>query len=219
MVLKIITVGDSGVGKTSLLLALLKHVSPNHPALASHAQQEPGYETVPTIGVDQFDLVLGNGVPVELWDTAGQERFMSLTANYFRDADIVVVVCAAPDGDSVKSLRNRWIKTMAENTIGRSTSILVVCNKTDHPTCDPGVTRDAEALAMQHGAAFVTASAKSGDVVELGKELAKLVVEKHKPATGAAVGPGGLRQRNQTTTTMRGNRPRQAAVSQDGCCA
>lgn len=230
--MKIITVGNSGVGKTSLLFALLQHVAPNHPALEAYniAKDEPGYDTVPTIGVDQFELLLGNSVPVELWDTAGQERFMALTAQFFRDSDIVVAVCAAQDQESVRSLRDRWIKLMAENTMGKGTSLVVVCNKTDHPEKDDGVLRDAEALALQHGAVFVTTSAAAGEVEDLALQLAKLVMEKHNSkhtSTAPTAPPHGatMRQRVSGRTAAGGGghsgRPtqqRQQQQEQVGCC-
>jgi small GTP-binding protein len=228
--MKIITVGDSGVGKTSLLLALLRHIAPEHPALRAHSisAQEPEYETVPTIGVDQFDILLGNSVPVELWDTAGQERFMSLTANYFRDADIVIVVCAATDKESVASLRGKWIKLMMENTsFGSRPSLIVVCNKTDHAQSDKAVLDDAEALALQHGAPFLATSAATGAVGELALQLAKLVMDKHTATDVASLSSlssvshvsSSMRSRQQPHRTSNASSHRRRQEQETvGCC-
>ena len=77
---KILLVGDSGVGKSSLLARFI-----------SDSFDEQG----PTVGVD-FKLkhvdVDGTRLKLTVWDTAGQERFRTLTSSYYRGAHGVVFV-------------------------------------------------------------------------------------------------------------------------------
>ncbi|XP_048373675.1 ras-related protein Rab-18-B-like isoform X1 [Sphaerodactylus townsendi] len=79
--LKLLFVGDSAVGKSSLLLRFTED------------QFEPNLD--PTIGVDfkVKQMVVGD-LPLQLaiWDTAGQERFRALTPSYYRGAQGVILV-------------------------------------------------------------------------------------------------------------------------------
>merc|ERR1711918_299026 len=77
---KVLCVGDSGVGKTSLIVRSIDGTFS---------------ETfVSTVGIDFFvrKMIVGNcKARVELWDTAGQERFRSITSSYYRSADAVLL--------------------------------------------------------------------------------------------------------------------------------
>ena len=75
--LKILIIGESGVGKSSLLLRF------------TDDQFDP--EMAATIGVDFKVKVMnqqGNRVKLAIWDTAGQERFRTLTPSYYRGAQV-----------------------------------------------------------------------------------------------------------------------------------
>jgi Ras-related protein Rab-1A len=79
---KLVFVGNAGVGKTSILSAYTDRVYESQYLL--------------TIGVDykqrRVTLEDGSIVKLQMWDTAGQERFRSLTINYYRGAHIVILV-------------------------------------------------------------------------------------------------------------------------------
>ena len=82
---KVILLGESGVGKTCLLDRFVnRHFSAQHKA---------------TIGADflfhEMD-VDGTPVSMQIWDTAGQERFASLNTSYYRGADCCILVFDAP---------------------------------------------------------------------------------------------------------------------------
>lgn len=85
---KVLLIGDSGVGKSSLMMRLT----------ADRFDEDIGT----TIGIDfkvkQVELEDGRKVSLQLWDTAGQERFRTLTSSYYRGAQAVclcstLVVC------------------------------------------------------------------------------------------------------------------------------
>jgi Ras-related protein Rab-1A len=79
---KIVIIGDTGVGKSSVLLRF---------ADGSFADSY-----VSTIGVDfRFRTVklLGKTVKLQIWDTAGQERFRTVTSAYYRGADCIMLRC------------------------------------------------------------------------------------------------------------------------------
>ena len=76
MVIRLLMIGDSSVGKTSLVVRY----------------DEDSFSTMfmTTIGVDYRDKLVtieGRDIKLQIWDTAGQERFRSLTSNFFGRAD------------------------------------------------------------------------------------------------------------------------------------
>lgn len=94
--MKVILLGDSGVGKTSLMNQYV------------HKKFSPQYKA--TIGADfvakelQIDDKL---VTLQIWDTAGQERFQSLGVAYYRGADCCMLVYDVNSNKSFESL-DRW---------------------------------------------------------------------------------------------------------------
>lgn len=93
--LKVIILGNSGVGKTSLVSRL----SPAH-AFA---------HVTPTVGLDYTSVLVDEGrLKLAVWDTAGQERFESLTKLSFSSAQVIWLVYAANNMDSLKALRAKW---------------------------------------------------------------------------------------------------------------
>lgn len=94
--LKIIILGDSGVGKTSLLNAYVNHFFAN--------------KYKPTIGVDFMSKTIklkDREIVMQIWDTAGQERFHSLNKSFFRGADGCLLVFDVNNPLSFDHL-NKW---------------------------------------------------------------------------------------------------------------
>lgn len=90
---KIVLIGDSGVGKSSLLLRF--------------ADDKFSETFISTIGVDfRFKTCLINNrrVKFQIWDTAGQERFRTVTSAYYRGADGALIVFDLSDKSSFDHL-------------------------------------------------------------------------------------------------------------------
>ncbi len=91
--IKLLLIGDTGVGKTSLLLRF--------------ADDRFSFDHIPTIGID-FKIktieIEGRLCKLQLWDTAGQERFRTITSAYYRGASGVLVVYDVTDKNSFATI-------------------------------------------------------------------------------------------------------------------
>ena len=114
---KILVLGDSNVGKTSLLLSYVDNFFPE-----SH---------IATIGVEyklKSITVKNIDVKLQLWDTSGQERFRSITSNFLRNADGIIFVYDITNKKSFDGLKG-WIRD-AEN-VGGGFEKIIIGNKSD----------------------------------------------------------------------------------------
>ena len=115
--LKLLILGDSNVGKTSLLLTYTDNYFPD-----SH---------VATIGIDyKIKEIEMNGLKLKLqiWDTSGQERFRSMTHTFLRNANGIAFVYDITNKRSFEGVKN-WIKD-AENN-GTGFEKIIIGNKID----------------------------------------------------------------------------------------
>ena len=114
---KLLLVGDTCVGKTSLLLQYTENTFP----------QEHGA----TIGVEykiKMFQYRDFQVKLQIWDTAGQERFHSITNNFFHNADGILFVYDITNAKSFEGVKN-WIKEAEE--VGDYFQRIIIGNKSD----------------------------------------------------------------------------------------
>ena len=115
---KLVLLGDSGVGKTNLISRYTKNIfSANSKA---------------TIGVEFFSKTykINNKIlKIEIWDTAGQERYKSITSVYYKGAKGALIVY---DITSRKSFENvdKWIEEIKEKT-SKDIKLIIIGNKID----------------------------------------------------------------------------------------
>lgn len=104
MTAKILILGESKVGKSSLLLRFTENKF---------------LETVgPTLGIDYRVHTLdidSKKIHLQLWDTAGQERFKSITESYYRGAHGILLVFDVEDQRSFKRI-SKWMENIRDNT-------------------------------------------------------------------------------------------------------
>lgn len=150
---KLVLIGDSGVGKSCLLLRF-----------ADDAFTE---SYISTIGVDfRFRTVKidQKTVKLQIWDTAGQERFRTITSAYYRGADGIIMVYDVTSGDSFEHV-NDWLKEV-NRYASEGTCKLLVGNKSDRTTDKVVTAEQAKEYADDLGIAFLETSAKSAQNVE-----------------------------------------------------
>ena len=165
---KCVLVGDSQVGKTSIVQRMVGN---------------PFSEKMsPTVGGDYFSTKTEyNGQELKLcfWDTAGQEIFNSLTRNYLRGASCVLLVFSHQNKDSFNNL-GIWKETI-DDVLDPSVPVIVIGNKSD--IMDPentGITAEKidEYLNNNQLNHYYETSAKNGTGIEELKEcVAMLVME------------------------------------------
>ncbi|KAL4625094.1 ras and EF-hand domain-containing protein-like isoform X1 [Arapaima gigas] len=163
---KIVVVGNSGVGKTSLLRRFCSGFF--HPSTSA------------TVGIDYVvrTLTVDNSqVVFQLWDTAGQERYRSITKQFFRKADGVVVVYDVTAEQSFRAVQ-QWLSSVQDGA-GEDIPILLLGNKMDMEKEREVQTRLGRMLAEDSGLEFYECSAFSGcNVMESMVHLAKILKER-----------------------------------------
>jgi len=151
---KLLLIGDSGVGKSSLLLRFTSNTFDNLP---------------PTVGVD-FRLkkmtVEGKRVKLAIWDTAGQERFRTLTSAYYRGAQGVILVYDVTRRETFTNLSDVWLKELELYSTYQDCIKMVVGNKVDKENERVVSKQEGINFARQHKCIYLECSAKARINVE-----------------------------------------------------
>lgn len=164
-IMKILLIGDSGVGKSCLLVRFVED------------KFSPSFIT--TIGID-FKIktvdINGKKVKLQLWDTAGQERFRTITTAYYRGAMGIILVYDVTDERTFANVK-QWFKTVNDHA-NDDAQLLLVGNKSDMDTRVVSY-EQGEALAQELGLPFIESSAKDdSNVNEIFFTLARLIQDK-----------------------------------------
>ncbi|CAO1391236.1 unnamed protein product [Diamesa serratosioi] len=149
---KLLIIGDSGVGKSSLLIRFSDNVFSG--------------SYITTIGVDfkiRTVVINGERVKLQIWDTAGQERFRTITNTYYRGTHGVIVVYDVSNGESFANVK-RWLQEIDTNC--EIVNKVLVGNKNDDPQSKVVVTEDAQRFAQQMDIPLFETSAKENINVE-----------------------------------------------------
>mmetsp|Transcript_2697 Transcript_2697/g.2827 ORF Transcript_2697/g.2827 Transcript_2697/m.2827 type:complete len:206 (-) Transcript_2697:201-818(-) len=198
---KYIIIGDTGVGKSCLLLQFTdKRFQPVHDL---------------TIGVE-FGARLINidneQIKLQIWDTAGQESFRSITRSYYRDAAGALLVYDITRRDSFLHL-TRWLEEAKQNG-NPSMTIMLIGNKSDLEHRRAVSTKEGEEFALKNGLIFLETSAKTAANVEAAFiKTAENIYEKIK---SGIYDPS--REGNGVKLGVMASNANKAAVKSGGCC-
>ncbi|CAI9270767.1 unnamed protein product [Lactuca saligna] len=163
---KILLIGDSGVGKSSLLLSFV-----------SNSLEDIS----PTIGVD-FKIkqltVGGKRLKLTIWDTAGQERFRTLTSSYYRSAQGIILVYDVTRRDTFTSLLDIWAKEVERYSTNQDCVKMLIGNKVDKDSERFVSKEEGVALAKELGCLFYECSATTlENVHKCFEEIALKIME------------------------------------------
>jgi len=166
--LKILLIGNSNVGKSSLLLRFTEDTF------------LPQDEVAATIGVDfkvQDMKFEGKKYKLTIWDTAGQERFRTLTSSYYRGAQGVILVYDVSNRETFDQLDN-WFNELSTYCTNKDVVKMIVGNKVDKEEQRVISRKEAEAYARKSHTLFLECSAKTRfGVKEAFEELVRKILE------------------------------------------
>lgn len=171
--IKLLMVGDSGVGKSSLLTRFVDD------------SFNPSFVT--TIGIDfRIRILEVDGVhfKLQVWDTAGQERFRSITAAFYRGAMGVLLAYDSTNPQSFAMLP-MWMETIRARTVPDACLMLIAtkCDKTQESVVSA---EQGRLFAAEHDIMFIETSAK--DNINVGACFTMLttqVIERFFPASAS----------------------------------
>lgn len=189
---KLVLLGDSAVGKSSLVLRFVRG--------QFFEYQE---STIGAAFLTQTVALNDTTVKFEIWDTAGQERYHSLAPMYYRGAAAAIVVYDITKEESFTRAKD-WVKELQR---GGSPNIVIALagNKTDLSIKRKVQSEDAQQYTEEAGIMFMETSAKTAsNVNELFVAIARALPKDSQPAEGAG---GGV------TLNAQGEPPQKK-----GCC-
>lgn len=160
--IKIVIVGDSGVGKSNLLNRFVLNEFSN--------------DCRATIGVELSSKtykINGKVVKIHLWDTAGQERYKSITGAYYKGAKGAIIVYDITNKDSFDHV-DKWIKEVKDNG-GKNMNIVICGNKSDLESSRKVSTEEGIDKGTNNGLLCLETSAL--DCTNVEQAFQKLIIE------------------------------------------
>ena len=151
-ILKVVLIGESGTGKTSIIQRFSYNLFDAN--CASSISSQYISKIIELKDINQT-------LKFDIWDTAGQEKYRSMAKLFFKDAKIILFVYDITSLNSFNELKNYWISQVQQNC--EPNALLgVVANKNDLYNIQQVPKEEGLKLADEIGAIFQMTSAKSG---------------------------------------------------------
>ena len=168
-VFKILTIGDGGVGKTSILRRYVENKFLKH--------------HLSTIGIDFLSKTLkikDKEIKLKIWDTAGQERYRQITSHIYKDADGIILVFDVTSEESFNQITD-WMEQIKNNVSKEEINLILIGNKCD--LADRMVEKErGEDMAKKLKIKYFETSALTGQGInEAFEELAKQIFKNKNP--------------------------------------
>ena len=198
-VFKILTIGESGVGKTSILRRYVENKFERH--------------HLATIGIDfqsKTIKIKNKDIKLKIWDTAGQERYRNIANQTFRGADGIILVFDITDEYSFSRISD-WMEQINANISKDEIGLILIGNKCDLE--DRKVPYEkGEEKARELGIDYYETSALNGKGInDVFEELVKLILQKNKPKNNTG----------SRTISISSNKPEDIVETNEkkkGCC-
>ena len=154
-IIKLIIIGDSGVGKTNFIFRFTEgKFSPLH---------------VSTVGLDSKSKIirlpkLKKNVKIQIWDTAGQERYMAINKNLFHKVQGIIVMYDLTNRDSFENIKS-WFNLIKQATSNKT--IILIANKLDLAKEERIVSEsEGEKIAKENDIMFFEGSGSTGENID-----------------------------------------------------
>ena len=202
VIYKIVLVGDSGVGKTNIMLRYIN--------------KEFNINTKATVGVEfgSKNVIIDKKiVKGQIWDTAGQERYRAITSAYYKGAHGAFVVYDITQRESFEAV-DRWINDLRNNTDERL-EIILIGNKSDLEDKRQVKKEEGEEKAKEKEVAFMETSALNCNNIEKAfNEIMNKVYFAYKPQEKKSDG-GFMESYSKEVIELNGGVTR---VEKQSCC-
>jgi len=152
---KIVLIGESGVGKTSIINQYIEETFKEDQETSAGA----------SFSTKKLNLKNGNQITLEIWDTAGQEKFRALTQLFYKEASAAILVYDITRKDSFNQIKEYWINQVIEKS-PNNIIIAIVANKIDLFEKEEVEEKIARDFALENNAIFMMTSAKNKDGID-----------------------------------------------------
>ena len=149
MMIRILTLGNISVGKTSIILRYLNDTFKEDHKMTIGIDMQ-------TINVEYYNHI----AQLIFWDSAGQERFQSMTKNYYKNSDVLLLIFDVMDNKSFSQLET-WLNGIIENKVQHAL-VYLIANKIDYGSRRLISTHQGEILAERYSIPYYEVSALSG---------------------------------------------------------
>ena len=163
VILKTVLIGESGVGKTSIISQFVEQVF----------QKDQQSTIGGTFSTKSIKCSNGQTLKFEIWDTAGQERYRAVTKIFYKDVNVALLVYDITSISSFRELQKYWVEQVMESS-PKNLIIAIIANKADLFECENVDEKEARNYAKSINAIFARTSAKDNTGVnDLFLEIAK----------------------------------------------
>ena len=147
---KVVLVGESGVGKSCIIVRFVQNKF--DPNTMTSSTNQMVYQTIKLPDDKSVDIIL--------WDTMGQERYRSMNKIYYKNAKVGILVYDVTDKKSFEAIKNYWYEQLKESG-DKDIIICLVANKYDLYEKREVSNEEGEEFAKSIGAIFASTSAKN----------------------------------------------------------
>jgi len=181
MMIKVILIGDSGVGKTNIMSKFLKN------QFLENSKATVGVEFGSKLFIHE-----NHKIKAQIWDTAGQEKYKAITGAYYKGSKGALVIYDITRKDTFANIE-KWVNDL-KTTGDPKITIIIIGNKNDLADKRQVTKEEGEEKAKSFGCAFLETSAFSGDNIDKAFDImVKEIYEKFSSDIGGdeQLSPGG----------------------------
>ena len=167
--IKVVLLGESGVGKTSIISQFINNQFDPHRQISSNSQLNNKIIEFPEYN---------KSLKYDIWDTVGQEQYRSLAKIFFKNADVIIFVYDISSSFSFNAIQNYWYPE-TKNKADKDPILVLVANKSDLFKDEKISQNEGKIFAEQINAIYIRTSALSNmEINMLFESIGKKIITK-----------------------------------------